>query len=279
MGKLGGEELNYASDLDVLFVYDAPEEHSGFPWAVTIAEGILQRLAATTEEGTAFKVDASLRPEGKSGQLVRSLASYRAYYERWAQTWEFQALLKARFVAGDATLGGEFTDLIRPLIYAETLPIETIREIRAMKARIEKERLGPREDPKWQLKVGAGGTIDIEFTIQLLQMRHGAAYPRLRVQGTIAAINSAAAEGLIGSEHARWLVDAYRFLSRTRNVLTLVKGRPIDSLPRNADELEMLGRAMGYPAPGARLAFAEDYRRATRRARRVCEEVFYGKAR
>jgi [glutamine synthetase] adenylyltransferase / [glutamine synthetase]-adenylyl-L-tyrosine phosphorylase len=279
MGKLGGEELNYASDLDVIFVYDAPEEHSGFPWAVTIAEGILQRLAATTEEGTAFKVDASLRPEGKNGQLVRSLGSYRAYYERWAQTWEFQALLKARVVAGDATLGQEFADLVRPFVYPETLPIETIREIRAMKARIEKERLGPREDPKWQLKVGTGGMIDVEFTIQLLQMRHGAAYPRLRVQGTIAAITAAVDEGLIGSEHARWLMDAYRFLNRTRNVLTLIRGRAVDALPRKGDELETLARAMGYPAPGARLAFTEDYRRATRRARRVCEDVFYGKGR
>ena len=155
MGKLGGEELNYASDVDVMFVFDAPDDRTGYAWASAMGEGLLQRLAATTEEGQAFRVDARLRPEGKDGPLVRSIAGFRAYYERRAQPWEFQALIKARPVAGDPTLGQQFTDLVRPYVYPERLSPEAIREIRGMKARIEKERLGPREDPKFQMKVGA----------------------------------------------------------------------------------------------------------------------------
>jgi glutamate-ammonia-ligase adenylyltransferase len=276
MGKLGGEELNYASDIDVMFCYDAPEERSGHPWAQTMSEGLLQRLAATTEEGQAFRVDATLRPEGKDGPLVRSLASFRAYYERWAKPWEFQALIKARPVAGDPTLGRQFLDLVRPFVYPERLSPEAIREIRGMKARIEKERIGPREDPKFQLKVGVGGLVDVEFTVQLVQLRHGHRDPRLRAQSTVPAIAAAAELGLFDLEKARWLVDAYRFLNRARNVLYLVRGRPQDALPQQPEDLEILARALGYAAPGARVQFVEEYRRVTRRCRQVCEDVFYG---
>ena len=276
MGKLGGEELNYASDLDVVFVFDAPDERAGYVWAQAMSEGILQRLAATTEEGQAFRVDASLRPEGKDGPLVRSLASYRAYYERWAKPWEFQSLIKARPVAGDPTLGQQFTDLVRPFVYPERLPKTAVREIRGIKARIEKERLGPRADPTMELKVGRGGLVDVEFTIQLLQLLHGYRDPRLRAQSTIPAIAAAADIALLDLEKARWLVDAYRFLNRTRNVLYLIRGRPQDALPQAPEDQEVLARALGYAAPSARVQFVEDYRRVTRRARQVCEDVFYG---
>jgi glutamate-ammonia-ligase adenylyltransferase len=282
MGKLGGEELNYASDIDVMFVFDSPVDSgpadSGVEWASRMAEGVLSRLAATTEEGQAFRVDAGLRPEGKDGPLVRSLASYRAYYERWAKPWEFQALIKARPVAGDPTLGREFMDLVRPMVYPERLAPEAIREIRGMKARIEKERLGPREDPRFQMKVGTGGLVDIEFTAQLLQLMHGHRNPRLTAQGTIPAIAASAEMGVLDLEKARWLVDAWRFLNRARNVLYLVRGRPQDALPKEADELETFARALGYAAPGARVQFLEEYRRVTRRARQVHEDVFYGGA-
>ncbi len=276
MGKLGGDELNYASDIDVLFAFDGPDDRTGYAWATAMAEGLLQRLAAITEEGQAFRVDASLRPEGKDGPLVRSLASYRAYYERWAEPWEFQALIKARPVAGDPTLGQQFSDLVRPWVYPEQLAPESIKEIRSIKARIEKERLGPREDPRFQIKVGRGGLVDIEFTIQLLQLMYGYRDPRLRVQSTIPAIAAAADMALLDLEKARWLVDAYRFLNRTRNVLYLIRGRPQDALPQAPEEQEVLARALGYAAPGARVQFVEDYRRVTRRVRQVCEDVFYG---
>jgi glutamate-ammonia-ligase adenylyltransferase len=276
MGRLGGEELNYSSDIDVMFVFDAPRDQQAVDWAGRVGEGVLSRLAATTEEGQAFRVDASLRPEGKDGPLVRSLAAYRAYYERWAKPWEFQALIKARPVAGDPVLGREFSDLVAPFVYPERLTAEAIREIRHLKARIEKERLGPREEARTQMKVGTGGLIDIQFTIQLLQLRFGHRDPRLQAQGTIPAIAAAAEIGLIDLEKGRWLVDAYRFLNRARNVLYLTRGKPQDALPSEPEELETFARALGYPAPGARVQFIEDYRRVTRRARRVHEDVFYG---
>ena len=276
MGKLGGEELNYASDIDVIFVYDGSEERVAQPWATRLAEGLIQRLAATTEEGQVFRVDTSLRPEGKGGALVRSLRGYRRYYEQHAEPWEFQALLKACPIAGDAILAQQFSDLVQPFVYRDPFPADSIRVIRTIKARIERERLGAREDRRTQLKVGAGGLIDVEFTIQLLQLTHGAHDPRLRVQGTIAAIAAAADRGLVSLERGRWLVDAYRFLNRVRNTLYLLKGRPGDSLPTDPDELELLARALRYPAPGARSAFMEEYSRTTRRARQVCEDLFYG---
>jgi glutamate-ammonia-ligase adenylyltransferase len=276
MGKLGGEELNYASDIDVMFVADGPDTET-IPWAAEIAEGLIQRLAATTEEGQAFRVDTTLRPEGKNGALVRSLRAYRAYYERWARPWEFQALLKARPIAGDQSLGEEFTDLVRPFMFRTEMPDEWLREIRGIKARIERERLGPRDDPRTQIKVGAGGLIDVEFTIQLLQLMHGHIDPRLRnTSGTIPALAAATEIGLLDLEKGRWLVDAYRFLNRVRNTLYLIKGRPTDSIPTDAHEQDLLARALQYPSPGARNAFIEEYRRTTRRARQVCEDVFYG---
>ena len=276
MGKLGGEELNYASDLDVVFLADGSAKDT-VPWATTIAEGLIQRLAATTEEGQAFRVDTTLRPEGKNGALVRSVGAYRTYYERWAQPWEFQALLKARPIAGDESLGEGFTDLIRPYMFRTEMPQEWLREIRGIKARIERERLGPREDPRTQIKVGTGGLIDVEFTIQLLQLMHGHIDPRLRnAQGTIPALAAATEIGLLDLEKGRWLVDAYRFLNRVRNALYLIKGRPTDSIPTDAHEQDLLARALQYPSPGARNAFVEEYRRTTRRARQVCEDVFYG---
>src|SRR5205823_5965506 len=178
---------------------------------------------------------------------------------------------------GDESLGDEFTELIRPYLFRTELPQESLREIRGIKARIERERLGPREDPKTQIKVGAGGLIDVEFTIQLLQLMHGHIDPRLRnAHGTIPALAAATEIGLLDLEKGRWMVDAYRFLNRVRNALYLIKGRPTDALPSDAQEQDLLARALQYPSPGARNAFIEEYRRTTRRARQVCEDVFYG---
>jgi [glutamine synthetase] adenylyltransferase / [glutamine synthetase]-adenylyl-L-tyrosine phosphorylase len=276
MGKLGGEELNYPSDLDVLFVFDATEQAAATPWATRIAEGLLDRLAATTEEGQAFRVDAALRPEGKNGPLVRSLGAYKAYYERWAKPWEFQALVKARPVAGDLDLGARFCETVWLSVFPPALDPAAVREIRGLKARIEKERLGPRASPSTQLKAGTGGLIDIEFTVQLVQLQHGYSHAKLRSQNTLAAIAAAADAKCLDLEKARWLGEAYRFLNQVRNTLYLVRGRPIDVLPAQHEDLAVLARALGYPSPGARVAFLEDYRRHTRRVRRVTEDVFYG---
>src|SRR5262249_59058165 len=184
MGRFGGAELSYASDLDVLFVYDG-EDAADFRAAEKVAEQLLTELGGITPEGQTFRVDPDLRPEGRKGALARSLSGYRAYYGRWAQTWEFQALLKARPVAGDATVASQFAALIAPFVYRDPFPEDALREVRRMKARIERERIPSGEDPRFHLKLGRGSLSDVEFTVQLLQLQHGASRPEIRVVSTI----------------------------------------------------------------------------------------------
>ena len=274
MGRLGGAELSYASDLDVLFVYDG-EDAADFRAAEKVAEQLMSELGGITPEGRTFRVDANLRPEGKKGALARSLSGYEAYYERWAETWEFQALLKARPVAGDATVAERFATLIEPFVYRDPFPNEDVREVRRMKARIERERIPPSEDPRFHLKLGRGSLSDVEFTVQLLQLQHGARHPGIRVTSTIAALHELRTAGLLDAGDVDALEEAYRFCERARNAQYLLTGRPGDALPTDGREATRLGRLLGYgPQPQARLR--DDYRRVTRRARKVVERVFYG---
>ena len=277
MGKWGGQELNYSSDIDMLFVYDPPpgvDPELARRYANKTATEFMAALGKVTPDGAAFRVDADLRPEGKNGPLARSLDSYAGYYDKWAQTWEFQSLIKARPAAGDPQLGQRFTRLIAPHVYPDTLNPDAIRSIRTMKARIERERLGPGEDPDFHLKLGKGGMNDIEFLIQLLQMRFGGPNPDLRVSGTEAALEVLAATGHLSSPAARDLSAAYRFCGTLRNRLFLQYGRPIDSLPTDQEELTRLALSLGrFDAP--RSSVREEYRRLTRRARRLVEQTFY----
>jgi len=276
MGRLGGAELNYASDLDVLFVYDG-EDAADFRAAETVAEQLLTELGGITPEGQTFRVDPDLRPEGRKGALARSLSGYRAYYERWAQTWEFQALLKARPVAGDATVASRFAALIDPFVYRDPFSEEEVREVRRMKARIERERIPPGEDPRFHLKLGRGSLSDVEFTVQLLQLQHGAGRPEVRAASTIDALHELRAAGLLDDGDTDSLEEAYRFCERARNARYLLTGRPGDALPTDGQEATRLARLLGYELePQAQLR--DDYRRVTRRARKVVERVFYGRA-
>jgi [glutamine synthetase] adenylyltransferase / [glutamine synthetase]-adenylyl-L-tyrosine phosphorylase len=275
LGRLGGGELSYASDLDVLFVHDG-EDAADFRAAEKIAEQLIGELGGITPEGQTFRVDANLRPEGKKGALARSLSGYEAYYERWAQTWEFQALLKARTVAGDAAVSDRFAALIEPFVYRDPFPDDDVREVRRMKARIERERIPPSEDPRFHLKLGRGSLSDVEFTVQLLQLQHGARDPEVRVTSTIGALHQLRAGGLLDAADADALEESYRFCERARNARYLLAGRPGDALPTDGREAARLGRLLGYglqPQAGLR----DDYRRVTRRARKVVERVFYGR--
>ena len=183
MGRYGGFELSYGSDADVLFVLDADEgvdQHEAASYAQAVAEE-LRRLLALPGGDPPLEVDADLRPEGKQGPLVRSLDSYAAYYAKWSKVWEAQALLRADAVVGDPDLRRRFVELIDPLRYPEAgLSAEDVEEVRRIKARVDKERLPRGADPKTHLKLGRGGLADIEWTVQLLQMRHGAEVAGLR---------------------------------------------------------------------------------------------------
>jgi glutamate-ammonia-ligase adenylyltransferase len=275
MGKLGGAELSYTSDLDVLFCHEpapgADPEVAGRA-ADRVVRELLRGLSAVTPEGTCFKVDPNLRPEGRNGPLSRTLGSYQAYWERWAQPWERQALIKVRPVAGDRELAERFRDEAAARVYALPLDPGTVGEIRRMKARVESERLPAGADPKLHLKLGPGGLADVEWTVQLLQLRVGGAQPEVRVQGTLGALEALARAGALEPGEATWLADAYRLCLRVRNHAYLVAGRPVDTLPTDPVALERLARVMGEPG---RQRLLEDYRRATRRARRVVDKRFW----
>jgi glutamate-ammonia-ligase adenylyltransferase len=274
MGRLGGAELSYGSDIDVMFVYegDSPQD---FDAAERIASQLVQEIGATTAEGQTFRVDARLRPQGIEGPLARSLAGFTTYYEQWGQVWERQALTKARFVAGDPALGDRFARLVDRVVYQYPFTADNAREVRRMKARIERERIPPGEDPQFHLKLGRGSLSDVEFTAQLLQLVHGRAHSDLRVPGTIVALHRLRDEAILDGDDAEVLESAYRFCERTRNALYLRTGRPADALPSDRQELDRLGLLLGY-VHQPQSALRDDYRRVTRRARRVVERVFYG---
>ena len=280
MGRLGGMESSYGSDADVMFVHDplpGAAEREATDAAHAVANE-LRRLLALPAPDPPLHVDPDLRPEGRQGPLVRTLASYAAYYARWSAPWEAQALLRARFAAGDAALGAEFTAMIDPLRYPEGgIPTSAVREIRRIKARMEAERLPRGADPTTHTKLGRGGLSDVEWVAQLLQLRHAHAVPELRTTRTVSALRAAVGAGLLSAADERVLSEAWRFASRIRDAIMLVKGRAGDSIPPGMRERVLLARALGYP-PGGTEDFVDDYRRVTRRARQVVERVFYDAA-
>ncbi|PVE13939.1 bifunctional [glutamine synthetase] adenylyltransferase/[glutamine synthetase]-adenylyl-L-tyrosine phosphorylase [Streptomyces scopuliridis] len=280
MGRFGGHELGYGSDADVLFVHEPREGVSEQEAARAANEVIaeMRRLLQVPTSDPPLLIDADLRPEGKSGPMVRTLASYAAYYRRWSLVWESQALLRAEPMAGNAELGRRFIELVDPLRYpAEGLGEDAVREIRRLKARMETERLPRGADPTLHTKLGRGGLSDVEWTVQLLQMRHGWAEPGLRTTRTREALAAARAAELISTEDAQILDEAWVLATRVRNGVMLVRGRPGDTFPSDGRELGAMGRYLGY-GPGRVGAMLDDYRRTTRRARAVVEELFYGAA-
>ncbi|WP_405680014.1 bifunctional [glutamine synthetase] adenylyltransferase/[glutamine synthetase]-adenylyl-L-tyrosine phosphorylase [Streptomyces sp. NBC_00868] len=278
VGRFGGHELGYGSDADVLFVHEpregVDEQESAKAAQAVVAE--MRRLLQLPTADPPLLIDADLRPEGRSGPLVRTLASYAAYYRRWSLTWESQALLRAEPVAGDEDLGRRFIDLIDPLRYPmEGLGEDAVREIRRLKARMESERLPRGADPTLHTKLGRGGLSDVEWTVQLMQMRHAWAEPGLRTTRTREALAAAHAAGLIPTEEAQILDEAWVLATRVRNAVMLVRGRAGDTFPSEARELAAVGRYLGY-AEGTVGEMLDDYRRITRRARAVVDELFYG---
>jgi glutamate-ammonia-ligase adenylyltransferase len=274
MGRLGGYEMSYASDADVLFVYEPPEgmaEDAASGAAHAVAEE-MRRLLGLPAPDPPLGVDADLRPEGRQGPLVRSLAAYRQYYARWSRVWEAQALLRARFVCGDPDLGARFLALADEVRYpAGGLRPDQITEIRRIKARVDTERLPRGADPLTHTKLGRGGLADIEWTVQLLQLRHAHAVPGLRTTRTLDALTAARDAGLVPPADAAALEAAWRLASRVRNALMLVRGRPVDQLPRHGVELAGVVAVLGGRDPGQ---FVDSYLRTARRARAAVERLF-----
>jgi glutamate-ammonia-ligase adenylyltransferase len=232
-------------------------------------------LSAPADE-PALEIDADLRPEGKQGPLVRSLESTTAYYAKWSSPWEAQALLRARHAAGDSQLGAAFSTMINPLRYPEGgLDPKSLIEMRRLKARMEAERLPRGADPTRHTKLGRGGLSDVEWVAQLLQLQHGHGQPSLHTTATIPALRAEEMLGLIDPEDTEILVKAWSLASEIRNSIMLVKSSMSDLLPADYTELSAVTYLMGYRSDKAGV-LEEDYLRATRRARKVMERIFYG---
>jgi glutamate-ammonia-ligase adenylyltransferase len=290
LGRFAGGELSYGSDLDVLFVHAEGADGHGGPGGpggrgatlspgdlspgheegLRLGAGILRFLAGATPAQRIYPIDAALRPEGRQGPLSRSLEGYAAYLDRWAQTWERQAFTRARPVAGDPHLAGRFLDLLARAVWDRPFTEQHEREVRRMKARVERERIPPGEDPEFHLKLGRGALADVEWTVQLLQLRTGT-----RAPSTMGALHALEAEGALAAADAEILRAAYRYCERVRNRWWLVGSSPAvtDALPSRPDDLARLARALDTTAQELR----QDYRRVTRRSRRVVERLFYGR--
>ncbi|MBK6886333.1 MAG: bifunctional [glutamine synthetase] adenylyltransferase/[glutamine synthetase]-adenylyl-L-tyrosine phosphorylase [Tetrasphaera sp.] len=278
MGRLGGRECGYASDADVMYVCDprlGADEGAAQDQALEIIKE-LRRLLERPGPDPAIGLDADLRPEGKNGPLVRSLDSYRAYYDRWAVTWEAQALVRARPVAGDSDLAAKFVDLIDPIRWPDSgLDTTQVREIRRLKARMEAERLPRGADRRLHFKLGTGGLSDVEWTVQLLQLEHAHTYPTLRTTSTLPALHALAQARLISSSDHATLAEAWIQADRTRDAAMLFRGRAVETLPADTREADGTARILGLP-PGSGQELAENYRRVGRRARAVVDRLFYG---
>ncbi len=299
MGRLGGQELGYGSDADVLFVFQPGPNTSGpntsgpnssgpnssgpnsetEPSPAKRAHLIAERLRTiltVSSTDPPLRLDADLRPEGRNGALVRSLDSYAEYYGRWSSVWEAQALLRARFSAGDPELGERFIELIANTRYpAGGLAAADVLEIRRIKGRVDAERLPRGADPNTHTKLGKGGLADVEWTVQLLQLQYADEVPGLRTTGTLAALLAAVQSGRIAPDDAAALEAAWRLAGRARDAITLVRDKVDDQLPKAGPLLDAVGRVLGYRAGFEAGQLIDDYRRTTRRARKVVESVFY----
>lgn len=276
MGRYGGAELGFGSDLDVMYVYDACGRE---PDAASAgARRLVQRMTElTADPRMPLELDAGLRPEGRSGPLVRSLDAYRAYYAKWSLGWESQALLRAEAVTGDPELRERFTSLINGVRYPGGLDDAQLREIRRIKARVESERLPRGADPRRHLKLGRGSLSDVEWLVQTLQLQRAHDLPELRTSSTLGALDAAARAGLLAEEDAHELREAWIMASRVRSAAYLFGNRQSDVLPEDAAQLAGIARLLGYP-PGSAQALEADYLGVTRRARRIFERCFYGDA-
>jgi glutamate-ammonia-ligase adenylyltransferase len=282
MGRQGGREIGYGSDADVMYVHRPlpgadPEaaQKQALEIVGSLSALLTQPLKPPVLAERVLSLDADLRPEGKNGPLVRSLDSFAEYYRRWALTWEAQALLRARPLAGDDDLARDFMALVDSVRYPADLPAEEVREIRRIKARVESERLPRGADPSRHVKLGRGGLSDVEWLVQLLQLQHAARHPELCTTETLAALSAAAELGLVPPDDAGLLAEAWILASRVRSANVAWTGRASDLLPASRRDLEAVARWCGY-APGQASALEQHYLNLTRRARQVFERLFYG---
>lgn len=275
MGKTGGRELNYISDVDVIYVVE-PQEGTDEDVALAVGTQLAMDLqsfcASPGSEPMLWQVDPALRPEGKQGPLVRTLASHFQYYDRWAKTWEFQALLKARHVAGDAALTAEYLEHINPLVWQAVTRENFVEDAQAMRRRVE-NHVKPAEADR-QIKLGKGGLRDVEFTVQLLQLVHARMDDSIRSANTLTALASLASAGYVGREHAADLAICYRFLRSLEHRIQLRNLHRTHLMPSSETELEVMARAVGIKRNAVE-GLLERWRSTKRSVRSLHEALFY----
>jgi glutamate-ammonia-ligase adenylyltransferase len=273
MGRFGGAELGFGSDADVMFVYRPLIDDVNK--AQDEAEQLVSEIRTlSADQALEFELDLDLRPEGKNGPIVRSIDSYAAYYKRWAGTWESQALLRARLISGENGVQSRFIDLIDQYRYPKQMEQNAITEIRRIKARVEVERLPQGADPKRHLKLGRGSISDVEWLVQLLQLKHASRHPAIQTPHTLFALEQMEVVGLITNSDARVLLEAWVIASKIRSAAMLYLNKRTDVLPADRHQLEGIARLVGYPRGGAS-SLEQDYLAATRRARTVFERLFF----
>lgn len=268
MGRWGGGELSYGSDLDLMYVYDGIDRQQG----LSLPSDLALILSEPGRHGEGYELDAGLRPEGRNGPIARSVDSYARYYEEWAEPWELLALTRARPVAGDELVGRKLLDQLEPFLWRSHLPHAVAHAIRAIKARVETERISADEDPDFHLKLGPGSLSDVEFLTQLLQLRHGGQNPRLRTPATIPALAALRDAGHLSESDHSALASSYEFCTQVRLRLHLQRGRLVNSLPTDPHHLSILASSLGFDRT---FELRERYRQVTRRARRVFIRHFF----
>ena len=257
-GKIGAREIDYNSDLDLVFIYDAADDAQtlggkqgrlpAHEFYVRIGQRLPTYLSAPTEEGIAYKIDMQLRPSGKAGPVVCSLDAYREYHKNTAQLWERQALIKTRFIAGDAALGRAVERVIEQCAYVAGLTQEGVGEIHRLRMRMEHELAGE-DETRFNLKKGRGGLVDIEFLTQMLQLAHGHRLAGLRQRETLAALKALGAAKILKPQEYRLLADGYLFLRRLDHRLRLERDQSIDAFDAEPGRLDGIAKALGYAQP------------------------------
>ncbi|HJV98566.1 MAG TPA: bifunctional [glutamine synthetase] adenylyltransferase/[glutamine synthetase]-adenylyl-L-tyrosine phosphorylase [Arthrobacter sp.] len=278
MGKCGARELNYISDVDVIYVIDASEldDARANTIGTALASGISRAISSIAREPGLWEVDANLRPEGKSGPLVRTLPSHESYYARWAESWEFQALLKARTIAGDTELGRRYEKAIEPLIWNSAGRDGFVESVQAMRRRVTEHI--PAAEEQRQIKLGRGGLRDVEFTVQLLQLVHGKSDESLRCRDTTSAIAALSAGGYIGRSDAAGFDHAYRYLRLLEHRIQLFQLRRTHLMPVSEAALRALAKAVLGPFSNERPhpdALLSAWQKTKRSVRELHERIFY----
>ncbi len=281
LGKLGGGELNYHSDLDIIFVYDhqgttdGERQISNHEYFAKLAQKIISILTMQTREGYVYKIDTRLRPSGNAGPLVTSLESFLEYHRKEAQIWERQALTKARVVLGDEALAGQLDDIIRHTIYGATVGDEGRQEIQRLRMRMENE-LAQEKDGSYNIKTGRGGMVDVEFAVQYLQLREGYKIPELRTPSTVVALREINSLGLLPEGHAQTLLTGYKFLRKLENRLRIIHDYSANDLSGTRIYLNKLARRMGYDPKlkNAGASLISDYEEMTAKIRDVFDRLF-----